>query len=183
MSLNQDNFEGNESAPKQAEQIFLTYGSFLINVLKKDLPEQDAWDVFQNLYLTIALKGIPKKVDNVKAYLYRAAQNDIIDFKRRTDASRKTLKQYSQEEKPKSVEDPAHKLMQFDLIMTAFARIANVLNPSVNQVFIQKYQHNLDHHQIAEKLHIEKETVDRYLSIGTTQIQELYSQFMGELDE
>ncbi len=183
MSLKRDNLELHTLARAQAEAAFAAHGSFLINVLKKDLPEQDAWDVFQELYLNIAIRGIPEGIDNVRAYLYRAAQNDIIDFKRKSATQRKIIQQSLQAENPKLSENPAKKLMQFDLIMKSFEKIAKVLNPSINQVFVQKYQYNLSHHEIAEKLKIKKETVDRYMSIGTKQIQELYHQFMGDSDE
>jgi small subunit ribosomal protein S7 len=69
------------------------------------------------------------------------------------------------------------------IVLNAFELIEKHLSPSVKQVFIQKYRHNLDHYKIAETLKIEKGTVDRYLSVGTKQIRELYDEFFGDTDE
>jgi RNA polymerase sigma factor (sigma-70 family) len=166
-----------------AAEAFLANSGFLMNVLLRDLHEQDALDVFQNLYLNISSKGIPHNRENVRAYLYQAAQNDIIDFKRKSATYKKNIQHYSQAAKPKINDNPARKLMQFDLVMKAFDLISKHLGPSVNQVFIQKYKYNLNHYEIADKLKITKETVDRYLSVGTKQIQELSKYFLGDSDE
>ena len=57
------------------------------------------------------------------------------------------------------------------------------LPASIGQAFIEKYQNNLDHNEIGEKMNLKKSTIDRYLSIGTKQIQELHDQFFGDKDE
>lgn len=184
MSLKQVSLQECGSAQTHAAEVFLENSGFLMNVLLRDLPEQDAMDVFQNLYLNLTTKGLPANLENIKAYLYQAAQNDIIDFKRKSATYRKKIQHYSETAKdPKPSDNPAKKLMQFDMVMKAFDMIGKHLGPSVNQVFIQKYQHNLNHHEIAGKLKITKETVDRYLSVGTKQIQELSKHFFGDSDE
>jgi len=167
-----------------AEDLFFEHGDFLMNVFLKNLPEQDALDAFQTLYLNIVMNGIPENTTNIRGYLYRAATNDIIDFKRKSSTYQKNIHNYSQHlRNSKSNNDPAEKLMRFSQLMKTFERIGKHLSPSVEQVFIQKYQHNLDHHEIAEKLNLKKGTVDRYLSVGTKQIQELHDQFFGDADE
>ena len=184
MPLGQVPLKGNNLTQTQAKELFLTHGDFLLSVFLRDLPEQDALDVFQDLYLNIAIKGIPENIENARGYLYQAARNDIIDFKRKTTTYKKNIHKYSQHRvnfKPDN--DPADKLMRFNLLAKAFETIGKHLSPSVNQVFIQKFQHNLNHREIAEKLNLKKETVDRYLSVGTKQIQELRDQFFGGSDE
>jgi len=184
VSFEQISLKENELAQTRAEELFLAHGDFLMSVLLRDLPEQDALDVFQGLYLNIAMKGVPGNIENIRGYLYRAATNDIIDFKRKSTTYRNKINNYSQHiQSTKPDDDPAEKLVRFTLLMKVFERIEKHLSPSVNQVFVQKFQHNLNHHEIAEKLKIKKETVDRYLSVGTKQIQELYDQFFGAPDE
>ena len=184
MSTEQASLDRYDLAQTRAEELFSAHGDFLMSVLLRDLSEQDALDVFQGLYLNIVMKGVPKDIENTRGYLYRAAKNDIIDFKRKSITYRKNIHKYSQHiQNSKPDDDPAEKLMRFNLLMKVFERIGKHLSPSVNQVFIQKFQHNLNHREIAEKLKIKKETVDRYLSVGTKQIQELRDQFFGDPDE
>ena len=184
MSLGRVPLEENDLAQTQAKELFLTHGDFLLSVFLRDLPEQDALDVFQDLYLNIAIKGIPENIENTRGYLYQAARNDIIDFKRKSTTYKKNIHKYSQHRKNfKPNNDPAKELVRFNLLVKAFEAIGKHLSPSVNQVFVQKFQHNLNHREIAEKLKIKKETVHRYLSVGTKQIQELRDQFFGDSDE
>ncbi len=175
--------ERSDPSQVQAEALFFEYSDFLMEIFQKHLPEQDALDIFQGLYLKVATKGFPDNIEDARGYLYRTARNAINDHIRKAEAYKNKIQGYSRQKKFAPGDNPAKKVMRFDLLMKAFERIEKHLSPSYNQVFVQKYQHNLNHREIAEKLKIKKGTVDRYLSVGTKQIQELYDQLFGDLDE
>ena len=184
MSIEEVPAEGHDLSKTRAGELFLEHSGVLMSVFSRDLQEQDALDLFQSLYLNVTMKGIPENIENVKGYLIKAASNDIVDFKRKSATQRKNVHNYSQYVNSfRPDNDPAKQLMRFDLLMKAFETIGKHLSPSVNQVFIQKFQHNLNHREIAEKLNLTLGTVDRYLSVGTKQIRELYDQFLGDFDE
>ena len=174
-----------ESGPAQvqAESLFSEYSDFLVEIFQRHLPEQDAWDVFQGLYLKIATKGFPGGIEDIRGYLYQTAKNAIKDHLRKDATYRKKISESTKHNKLKPSENPATKVMQRDLLMKTFEMIEKELGPSVNQVFVQKFQHNQNHYQVAKKLKIKKGTVDRYLSVGTKQIQEFYDELFGDPDE
>jgi len=172
-----------KDAQSQAEELFLEHGEFLMNVLSRDLPEPDALDAFQCFYLNVVMKGLPDNIKDIRGYLYQAARNAVIDHWRKTSTYQEKIRLYSQQTKPKFSEDPAKKVMQSELQIKVFEKIGHFLCPSINQVFVQKYQHDLDNDKIAEKMNISKRTVSSYSSVGTKQIQELYNRFFGDSDE
>ena len=167
----------------RAEAMLTAHGGFLMQIFRRHLQEQDALDAFQSLCLKLLMKGLPDHIDDVRGYLYRTARNAVNDHARQSSTYQKKIQKHYQRSTPKPVDDPARKVMQFDLVSNAFERIEKHLSPSVSQVFVQKYQHNLNHHEIAEKLEIKKETVDRYLSVGTKQVKQLRELFLGGFDE
>lgn len=175
--------KGYKSVQLQAGELLGEHGEFLMHLFRRFLPEQDALDVFQDFCLKIIIHGFPDDIEDTRGYLYRTAKNAIIDHQRKAKTYRKKVQEYSQQSKPKPSNDPAKQVMLSNLLMKAFERIEQNLSPAVNQVFVRKYQQNLDHQEIAKIMKIEKGTVDRYLSVGTKQIRELYSQFFGDADE
>lgn len=167
----------------QTERLFQEHGDFLMRVLLRYLPEQDALDVFQNLCLKAVTHGFPDNVEDIRPYLYRSAKNAVIDYQRRASTYGRKIQEYSEHRPPKPGTDPAMEVMRSNLLMKAFEMIEAHLSPSVNKVFIGKYQQNLSHHEIAKNMNITKSTVDRYLSVGTQQIHELYDELFGDSDE
>ena len=172
-----------QEAQSQAEELFLEHGEFLMNVLLRDLSEPDALDAFQCFYLNVVMKGLPDNIQDIRGYLYQAARNAVIDHWRKTSTYQEKIQLYSQRTKPRFSEDPTKKVMNSELLIEVFEKIGHLLWPSINQVIVQKHQRNLSNDEIAEKMNVSKRTVSRYLSVGTKQIQELYSQFFGDSDE
>ena len=176
-SVSLSHYKGYDSA--QIERLFQEHSDFLMRVLLRSLSEQDALDVFQNLCLKAITNGFPEDIENIQAYLYRSAINAIIDHQRKSSTYSRKILEYSEQTPKKPNNDPAKEVMRSNLLMKAFDMIQKRLSPSISQVFIGKYQDNLTHHEIAEKMNIAKGTVDRYLSVGTKQIHELYEELFG----
>ena len=82
---------------RYAANIFKRHGGFIRNVLHFRLKDKSkADDIYQDLFLSLATKQIPKKPSNAKWYLYRAINNDIIDSCRKTKREKAGLKKYAQ---------------------------------------------------------------------------------------
>ena len=180
-SVSLSHHEGYNST--QVERVFQEHSDFLMSVLLRSLPEQDALDVFQNLCLKAMTNGFPSDVEDIRAYLYRTAKNAVIDYHRKSTIYEKKVQEYSQRKPKKADNDPAKEVMRFNLLMKTFDMIEKRLAPSISKVFIGKYQNNLTHCEIAKEMNITKSTVDRYLSVGTKQIHELYEELFGDSNE
>jgi len=79
---------------QRAAEIFDQYGDEIEALIRFQVQDQTAIDdIFQNLFLSLVNKPVPRGISNVKGYLYRAITNDVIDSVRRarnyqTQASR-----------------------------------------------------------------------------------------------
>lgn len=171
---------------EQAGKLFSVYGDLLLELFKRKLPEEEALDVYQTLFLKIARKGFPEDLNDVKGYLYRTAINAMNDYLRKEKTYRRKILESTNHNTFKSCANPAAEAMHRELVTKAFEEIRKSLSPSVNQVFILKYQQKLNHDEIAENMGISKGTVDRYLSVSTKLLREiprLHDKFFGVPDE
>lgn len=169
---------------ERAAEMFAVHGDFLLRIFKKELNEQDAHDLWQNLFLSLTTKPVSVNISNVRGYLYRAAVHDIVDFKRNLKLHRRKIDEYSEVARQrKSDRSPVQQLISIESVNEAFRQIKNNLPPSVGQVVLNKYRKQLSHREIAEKMNIKKTTVDRYLSVGTKMMGQVHDQAEGDKHE
>ena len=169
---------------ERAAEMFAVHGDFLLRIFKKELNEQDAHDLWQNLFLSLTTKPVSVNISNVRGYLYRAAVHDIVDFKRNLKLHRRKIDEYSEVARQrKSDRSPVQQLISIESVNEAFRQIKNNLPPSVGQVVLNKYRKQLSRREIAEKMNIKKTTVDRYLSVGTKMMGQVHDQAEGDKHE
>ena len=67
-----------------AARIFEEHGDYISKVIHFHVKDKSlADDFYQELFLSLVIKPIPKNIKNVKSYLYRLITNRIIDAIRR----------------------------------------------------------------------------------------------------
>jgi RNA polymerase sigma factor (sigma-70 family) len=159
---------------EKVTEMFAIHGDFLFCVLRKELSEDDARDLWQNLFLTLITKPVPSHTTNIRRYLYQAAVHDIIDLKRRAQMHKKKVNEYL-DMAPKTQYDrcPVEQLIGIESVREAFKKIKGTLPPTVGQAVLHKFQEQLSRREISEKMNIKKETVDKYLSIGTKMMEKI----------
>lgn len=155
-------------------EMFAVHGDFLLSVFRKEVNDQDARDLWQNLFLTLTTKSVPANEKNVRRFLYQAAVHDIIDFKRRTKLHEKKNNEYADlARRTQSSRSPLQRLIGIESVAEAFKKIEENLPPTIGQVVLHKFRKQLSHRQIAKKMNIKKETVNTYLSVGTKMLEQL----------
>jgi RNA polymerase sigma factor (sigma-70 family) len=155
-------------------EMFAVHGDFLLSVFKKEVSDQDASDLWQNLFLTLTTKSVPPNKKNIRRFLYQAAVHDIIDFKRRTQLHEKKNDEYADiARRTQTARSPLQQLIGIESVAEAFKKIEENLPPTIGQVVLHKFRKQLSHRQIAKKMNIKKETVDTYLSVGTKLLEKL----------
>jgi len=155
-------------------EMFAVHGDFLLSVFKKEVNDQDARDLWQNLFLTLTARSAPIYRKNVRRFLYQAAVHDIIDFKRRTKLQEKKTDEYADIAlRTQSFRSPLQQLIGIESVVEAFKKIEEHLPPTIGQVVLHKFRKQLSHRQIAKKMNIKRETVDTYLSVGTKMMEQL----------
>jgi RNA polymerase sigma factor (sigma-70 family) len=171
--------EAKQNLEKVAE-IFKAHGDFLLSVFQKKLKEQDARDLWQNLFLSLLSRPVPADIANVRGYLYRAAIRDIIDFKRGLKLNQQKMDEYSHMTSQTTDRSLIHNLVVHETIIEAFMHIESSLPPAVRRAMLHKHTRHMSHREIAEHMNIKKETVDRYLSVGTKMMEQIQDQITGE---
>ena len=122
-------------------------------------------DSFDDIYQDICVKILDKNIspDNVRAYLYRCAYNQIIDTflkKKRYKQKRNQYFLYKKIFLQESKKQP----IEFSRNVFAYAR--KNLEARYYYPIKLKYQQGLNSNEIAEALHLKSTTVSSYLSIG-----------------
>lgn len=170
----------NDTAERAAE-LFSAHGDFLLNVFKKELCEQDARDLWQNLFLSLITHPVPEDIPNMRSYLYRAAVNDIIDFKRSQIRQKQKIQEYTDMVRQQEAHHtPLRGLIAQEALLKAFKKIEADLPPAVGQALLHKYSNNFSCGEIAEHMNIKKKTAYRYLSVGTKMMEQFQEQVVGD---
>jgi RNA polymerase sigma-70 factor (ECF subfamily) len=165
----------------EAAELFTVHGDFLLKIFQKSLSEQDAYDLWQDLFLSLATKPIPSEIPNIRSYLYRAAVNDILDFKRRSQLHKEKMGEYYCMLKPDQFDDsPAQHLIDIESLTEIFKHIEQNLPLTIGQVVLDKHINDMSYRQIAEKMNLKRETVNRYMSVGIKRIREIQDQVVGD---
>jgi RNA polymerase sigma-70 factor (ECF subfamily) len=164
-----------------AAELFAVHGDFLLRIFQRNLPEQDAYDLWQDLFLSLITNPLPRHIPNVRNYLYRAAVNDIVDFRRRSQRHTEKMGEYSYWFKPDQFDDsPEQHLIDIESLAEIFGQIEQNLPATIRQAILDKHKNNMNHRQIAEKMNVKQKTVNRYISVGIKKIREIQDQITGD---
>ena len=157
-----------------AGEVFDRYGDEIratIHFNVKD--ESKADDIFQDFFVSIVHKPIPPDIDDIRAYLYRAVTNDVIDVSRRTKGRKDRVQRYTERRKYCIIqEDPQNTVIQAEETEKMFQLIKSRLPKHEAQVVVQRYGHGLSTTDTAERMHVNKRSVSRYLSVAMKKIRQ-----------
>lgn len=157
---------------KKARLIFEEHGSFILGVLESQVGIHDAQDLYQNLYTSILTHPIPDSIKNIKSYLYRAAVNDVIDFKRKKSNQILRINEYSEHLRAdRCQDDPANITELKDIINHTFKIIEENLPEKICRSLKLKLRNQLDYREISEEMGIKIDTVKKYVYRGLKNAQ------------
>jgi len=161
-----------------AEEIFNMYGDeirAIIHYNVKDKTKVD--DIFQNFFVSIVYKPIPPDIQDIKAYLYKAVTNDVIDDSRQKKCHQDHIKNYAECYKHLVVtEDPQNIAIKIEDTKRMFQLIETRLPKREAQVLLQRYGHGFSTTDTAKRIQADKRNVSRYLSAALKKMREFISQ-------
>lgn len=141
-------------------------------------------DVFQNLFISLVHDPIPPHVTDVKAYLYRVITNDVYDTFRRRKIHQESVEKYAETRKYDVVqEDPPDSLIEAEETRQMLDIIERQLPKHQAMVVTHHYGSGLNAKKTAEKMHLSKKSVYRYLSAAKKIIRELIPQNGGTFND
>jgi len=157
-----------------AAEVFDRYGDEIRAIIYFNVKDKSrADDIFQELFVSMVRKPIPSEVRNVRAYLYRAITNDVIDISRQIKNHQDHIHKYAECRKHFEIpEDPQKTAIQMEGTKKMFQLIESRLPKREAEVVVQRYGHGLSITDTAEKMNVNKRLVSRYLSLALKKMRE-----------
>ena len=162
---------------ERAKEIFEEHGDFIRSIISfKVGSETIAEDLFQDLFLALILKPVPRGVQNIKGFLYRLISDNIKDAVRRIDYYKERLYRYSKYRICIIQHRPEHNLMEMEEARKMFRLIEKYLAKKEAMAVKLRYGYDYDTAEIANRMGVETRTVSRYVSVGLSKIRQVLCQ-------
>jgi RNA polymerase sigma factor (sigma-70 family) len=159
-----------------ATEVFAEYKDFIHMVVYSQVQNKShADDIFQEFFISLISKPIPRNVKNIKSYLYRAICNDIVDTQRQVERYNAQIKKY-QERLNFSINNhrPENALIKDEQMKKMFRIINGRLTSSQSQAIVMRYLSNHTVKEIAEKMGVKCTSVSRYICTGLRRIRQSF---------
>ena len=169
----------------EANKIFVEYGSFINAIIRSKVRDgAQVDDLYQSFFLSLVSHPIPKNIQNIKAYLYRAIIHDVIDYFRRLQRE-ETLKNKYAENIKVSINKPASTSAFYigGKVNRILSLVWGCLSPAQAKAITLRYMENCSNDEIAKQIGIKKESVSRYICVGLKQIQQILADERGNAKE
>ena len=168
-----NNSDKNGNRVALASAVFAEYGGFIRAVVRSQVKnEAQADDIYQDFFLSLICKPVPKGVKNIKSYLYRAIINDIVDAVRRAEKYRSRIKKYSEQLNYSINKTNPRNALDNEEIDKMFALIKGWLPDSESQAINLRYRNRYSIKEVAEKMSVNRTSVSRYISVGLRKIRQ-----------
>ena len=156
-----------------AAEVFGKYGDEILAVIRFNVDDQSkANDIFQDFFVSLVRKPIPSHIEDVRGYLYKAVTNDVIDVSRRTRNRQNNAQKYAYVHKHDiSQENPQDIVIHAEETERMLRLIEHHLPKRESKVLLRRYSNGFSTADTAEKLHLTKRTVSRYLSVAMKKIR------------
>jgi RNA polymerase sigma factor (sigma-70 family) len=157
-----------------AAKIFERYGDDIRAIIYFNVKDKSkANDIFQDFFVSIIRKPIPQDIDDIKAYLYRAVTNDVIDFSRQIKCHQDHIQKYAECRKHLLIsEDPQKTAIQMENTKKMFYLIESRLSKREAEAVLQRYGQGFSITDTAEKMNVNKRNISRYLTMALKKMRE-----------
>jgi RNA polymerase sigma factor (sigma-70 family) len=167
-----------------AAEVFGKYGDEILAVIRFNVDDQSkAHDIFQDFFVSLVRKPIPSHIEDVRGYLYKAVTNDVIDVFRQTKNRQNNAQKYAYVHKHNiSQDDPQDIVIHAEETERMLRLIENHLPNREATVLLRRCSDGFSTADTAEKLHLTKRTVSRYLSVAMKKIRRFKSKSDGIIE-
>lgn len=160
------NREDTHSRVRKAEEIFDRYGNEIRAIIEYNVTDKaGAEDIFHDFFVSVVKKRVPPGIENVRAYVYKAVANDIVDRFRRARTRKEGVRQYADYRRGDSVskepQDIAIEAEEMDLMLRL---IENHLPPRETRAISERYGVGPAMSDAAAQPNVDKRSVSRYLT-------------------
>jgi len=164
-----------------AAEVFEKHGDFIRAIIRYHIGnEAQADDLFQDFFLSLISRPLPKGLQNIRSYLYRAVTNDVIDFARGAERTRAMIHRYARNSNyPINKSSPENALIEVEEMNKMFELIERWLPHSQAQAVALRYRDDYSIKEAAKKIDVNSKTVSRYISVGLSKIRKFLTVNQG----
>ena len=152
-----------------AEEVFLEYGEYIRSVIVHNLQDKNlADDIYQDYFLSLVSRPIPRDVKNVKKYIRTSIHKDIVDAVRRVQRYTKLVQHYShyKESHSQHMHKPENALIQYEEVNRIFYQIENHLARCEAEAIVFRYKNEYETKEVAQKMGVKHKTAQTYIRKG-----------------
>ena len=131
-------------------------------------------DFMKNLdiFLSLVRKPMPQDLINIKGYLYRRINNNIIDAIRNSERYKTHINNLLEKAPRNNSENNPEKIvMQVDETLYTFESLKKHISNCETQVITLRFRDNLDAREIGQSLGIKSRSASRILSVGLKKLR------------
>jgi RNA polymerase sigma factor (sigma-70 family) len=167
---------------KNAANIFLNHADLISSAIRSNISDQSqADDIFQDFFLSLVKKPIPKNIKNIPGYINRAVKNDIIDHARRDKRYSNRIQRYARYSSYSNTsKSPQRILIQAEQTQNVLQMINEQLPHHESQAVIQRCCYEDSTEEAAIKLNVNKRSLSRYLCSGLKKIREFANEIQSQ---
>ena len=139
----------------------------------KDKAKAD--DIYQDIFISIATKSLPKKLSNTRGYLYRVINNEIIDTYRQNKGEKLRLEKYANN---KSINTtaccPDVIVSKAEKMQNIFAAVETKLCKREVKAVKLKYQKGYTSKEAAKKMGINRQSFNGYITSSVKKLRAIF---------
>ena len=158
-----------------AAKVFDDHGGFIRIVIRSHVQDEDlAEDLFQDFFISLISKPLPRGLRNVRGYLYRAITNDIVDATRRMMKYRAYMRKYTEcSGRPDRQKTPRETLRDMEQAKMVLELIKNRLPCTEAEAVSLRYLESHEVKEIAKKMGVANATARAYVNDAIDRIRRL----------
>ena len=158
-----------------AAKVFDDHGGFIRIVIRSHVQDEDlAEDLFQDFFISLISKPLPRGLRNIKGYLYRAITNDIVDATRRMVRYRAYTREYAERSsRPDRQKTPRETLQETEEAEMALELIEKRLPCTEAEAVSLRYLNSHEVKEIAKTMGVADATARAYVNDAIDSIRRL----------
>jgi RNA polymerase sigma factor (sigma-70 family) len=158
-----------------AEKIFEEHGDFIRSVIRFNIQNAaEAEDLFQDFFLFLISKPVPKEVQNLRGFLYKAVSDKVNDASRRINRYQAKICRYAERSRRIIENSPEKAVIEIEETKKMFKLIQRRLPNNEARAVMLRYRNNRDIGEVAVKMGIKPRSVSRYVSAGLKRIRQVF---------
>ena len=160
-------------AVEAAASLFDEHGTFIRAVIRFHANNEfQVEELYQEFFLTVVARPIPANVENIRAYLYRAVSNDVIDAGRREARRQKHLQVFSQRARISvQNQEPGDAIEETEEKESVLSHWIRKLGGREAEAVKLRYRDNRSITEIAQEMGVDYASVSHYLSKGLKRLR------------